>query len=227
MDGKAFLGAYKEHEQRNYIHAAADRFDESYHDPLRTVRDERYKLIKYYDTDKPMFYPVAYREQMSIMRELHRLKNEDQLTNEQALWFRGQKPPFELFDTELDPHEINNLAEDPEYADIQKRLFKELESWLLSIIDLNMMPEQELMSKLWPDKTQPVTSSPKISKSSSGKINIQSSTSGATIGYKIIAQADTTSGWKLYTKPIEIEENQRVMAVAHRLGFRPSEVVNL
>lgn len=226
LDGKAFLGEYKEPQQREYIHAAADRFDESHHDPIRTVRDERYKLIKYYDTAKSMFYPVEYREQMPIMRELHRLKNENRLTKDQALWFRDKKPTFELFDTKIDPHELNNLAENPEYEEIQYRLFGELDHWLSSITDLNMIPEQELMTSLWPDKSQPITSSPELLKTSSGKINIQSSTQGATIGYKIVTEADTTSGWTIYNSPISIKENERILAIAHRLGFKPSETVN-
>ncbi len=227
LDGKAFLGKYKEPQERDYIHAAADRFDESYHDPIRTVRDARYKLIRYYDTEKTMFYPVGYREQMPIMRELHRLKKEGRLTREQALWFREKKPEFELFDTEVDPHELNNLAENPMYKEIQDRLFGELNNWLSSITDLNMMPEQELISSLWPNKTQPITSSPDLSKSTLGKINIKSSTNGATIGYKIVTGADTTASWTVYKQPIELREKESIIAIAHRLGFRPSEIVNL
>lgn len=226
LDGKAFLGKYKENEERNYIHAAADRFDESYHDPIRSIRDKRYKLIKYYDTEKPMFYPVAYREQMPIMRELHRLKREGRLTKEQALWFRETKPDIELFDTEQDPHELNNLAENSEYADIRTKLTKELDRWLASTTDLNMMPEKELMASLWPDKSQPVTISPKLSKTS-GKISIESATKGASIGYKVVSATDTMSNWAIYNKPVELKENESVIAIAHRLGFRPSKIVEL
>ena len=226
LDGKAFLGKYKENEERNYIHAAADRFDESYHDPIRSIRDKRYKLINYYDTEKPMFYPVGYREQMPIMRELHRLKKRGLLTKEQALWFRDKKPALELFDTELDPHELNNLAENSDYADIQKRLTKELEHWLASITDLNMMPEKELMASLWPDNSQPITNTPKLSKTTD-KISIRSATKGASIGYKIVSEQDTMSTWAIYNKPIELKENESVIAVAHRLGFRPSKIVEL
>jgi len=47
MDGKAFLGKYKREIPAKYVHAAADRFDESY-DTNRAVRDKRFKYIKYY-----------------------------------------------------------------------------------------------------------------------------------------------------------------------------------
>jgi arylsulfatase A-like enzyme len=35
----------------------------------------------------------------------------------------------ELFDLREDPHELNNLAGDPEYADVQRKLRRQLEDW--------------------------------------------------------------------------------------------------
>lgn len=225
IDGKAFLGEFKEDSERDYIHAAADRFDETAADPIRTVRDPRYKLIRYYDTHKPMFYPVGYREQMPIMRELHRLKNKGALTAEQALWFRDTKPEIELFDTELDPHELVNLAGKEEFEEIQKRLTSELDSWLASFEDLNMLPEIELMAELWPDGIQPVTSAPVLENTENG-VALASETEGASIGYKIIRGQDTTNSWRLYREPISLDEEERLMAVAHRIGYKPSEAVS-
>ncbi|MGI9543391.1 MAG: sulfatase family protein, partial [Cyclobacteriaceae bacterium] len=73
LDGQAFLGDYQAEEKRKYIHAAADRFDETY-DTNRAVRDKQYKYIRYYQTDLPMFLHVDYRDQMAIMQELYRLR---------------------------------------------------------------------------------------------------------------------------------------------------------
>ncbi len=223
LDGKAFLGKHKETTKRDYIHAAADRFDESYHDPIRAVRDDRYKLIRYYDTLKPMFYPVAYREQMPIMRELHRLRKEDRLTKEQALWFRESKPLIELFDTYSDPHELNNLAFSPEHMIIQERLVVELDRWLTSMEDLNMSSEEELVSSIWPDNTQPITATPDMTKLNSGALQIESATKGASIGYKVISNGDTTKSWQVYVEPLEVKDGQHVLTIAHRLGYKPSE----
>ena len=45
MQGSAFEGEYKNSEERKFIHAAADRFDETY-DMIRAVRDKRFKYLK-------------------------------------------------------------------------------------------------------------------------------------------------------------------------------------
>jgi len=36
----------------------------------------------------------------------------------------------ELYDTMVDPHELNNLAQNPEYAEVLSRLKKEMDRWL-------------------------------------------------------------------------------------------------
>ncbi|MCZ6640061.1 MAG: sulfatase, partial [Gammaproteobacteria bacterium] len=114
LEGQAFLGEYRK-SPRTYIHAAADRLDE-YYDMIRAVRDERFKYLRNFRPDQGYYLPVAYREQMASMQELLRLRDIDGLSEEQAQWFRETKPHEELFDTWNDPHELNNLASDPEYA---------------------------------------------------------------------------------------------------------------
>jgi len=44
------------------------------------------------------------------MQALLRLRDEGELNDEQAKWFREFKDIEELFDTLIDPHELNNLA---------------------------------------------------------------------------------------------------------------------
>ena len=40
-----------------------------------------------------------------------------------------QPPAFELYDLQADPHEFNNLANDPAYAKTRGRLITELKRW--------------------------------------------------------------------------------------------------
>ena len=136
MDGTAFLGEYLRSEEPEYIYAAADRFDAIY-DQNRAVKDKRFKYIKYYQTDKPMILRVAYREQMPIMQELLRLRDQGQLTEAQAQWFRQSKAEEELFDTEADPHEIHNLADsrDPRHRAALVAMRAALDSWIVETGD--------------------------------------------------------------------------------------------
>lgn len=220
LDGKAFLGEFKTKEKRQYIRAAADRFDAQY-DTNRAIRDKRFKYIKYYKPEKPMLLPVAYREQMAIMRELHRLDEAGELTPAQALWFRDTKPTEELFDTAADPHEVNDLAGDPAHKEKLEELRKECERWVNSFEDTGMMPEVDLIKKLWPNGKALNTSKPVV-KMEAGKISASSETAGATIGYKLGNDPKT---WKVYNGPVAVSKGDTIQFIADRIGFRPSEVV--
>ena len=223
MDGTVFLGT--EAAPRDYIHAASDRFDEGPSDRIRAVRDNRYKLIKYYDRELPMFYRVAYREFQPIMRELYHLREAGNLDAAQALWFREQKPSMELFDTKLDPHELEDLADNPAYAQQVAELSAELERWLNEEEDLNMLPEQELIGMFTDeDGNMHVTADPTIELKSKTVI-LSSTTEGASLGYKLSSDS-TNASWTLYDQPFEIQDTVEVSAVAHRLGYVPSKVVS-
>jgi hypothetical protein len=57
-----------------------------------------------------------------------------QLKPEQAAFMAPTKPEFELFDLQQDPHEVNNLADDPKYAKVKRELLAELENWRENVI---------------------------------------------------------------------------------------------
>ena len=222
VDGKAFLGPHKV-PKRNYIYAAADRFDAQY-DTNRAVRDKRYKYIKYYQPDKPMLLPVKYREQMPIMQELNKLAAEGKLTLEQAQWYRTTKPTEELFDTEKDPHEVNNLAEDAAYAEKLTELRKKCEAWTKSFEDTGLIPEKELVEKLRPEGEDLKVATPKVV-AADGVVSLSCKTEAATIGYQIVSKTKQATSWNIYTKPFSINEGDTLKVVADRIGYRYSEII--
>ena len=223
-DGRAFLGEFVETPPRNYIHAAADRFDNEY-DTIRAVRDSQFKYLRNYNLDKAYYLPLPYREQMPIMQELLRLNEQGKLNQSQAQWFRQQKPLEELFDIENDPHELQNLAEDPAYSEKLIELRVELDSWLSEFKDLGFEPEEELIKEFWPGGTQPTTRAPSISLKN-GKVQISSDTLGANIAFQIIPYAAALEkSWRVYTAPFKLESANRLVAVAHRIGYLPSHQV--
>ena len=222
MDGKAFLGEYTRQEEPQYVFGAADRFDEMY-DRIRTVRDKRYKYFRYYMPEKPMYLDVAYRRQQPIMQELLRLRDAGELTPEQALWFREQKPREELFDLENDPHELNNLAEDPAYAEKLAELRQVCEDWVEDIDDTGMRPEPELIESMWPGMVQPETADPVIEWNGT-RASLTCATEGASIGYKLIGAEDDPAEmpWMIYRSPIEVPVGKELVAIAHRIGYKRS-----
>ena len=225
-DGRAFLGDFIETPARKYIHAAADRLDNEY-DTIRAVRDSRYKYLRNYNLDKAYYLPLPYREQMPIMRELLQLNEQGKLNRFQAQWFREQKPLEELFDTEIDPYELENLAQDPAYSNKLKELSDELDSWLLEVDDLGFTPENELIEHFWPGGVQPVTEVPSMS-IIDGEIHISSATAGANIAFQVI-RLDQAPGsrWQVYSNPVKVIPTRRVIAIAHRIGFAPSQKIEL
>jgi arylsulfatase A-like enzyme len=223
VDGRAFEGPYADEEPRQYVHGAADRFDEQY-DMIRAVRDERFKYLRNFQPEKPYYLPVAYREQMPIMQELLRMRDAGTLNEAQAQWFRATKEPEELFDTETDPHELNNLAGDPAYADKLAELRAECERWMEEIDDRGLMPESLFIETIWPGKVQPVTSPP-VAERQDGRVTLRSETEGASIGYqRLRGSEEPGDSWEVYTEPIPLEDGERLVAVAHRLGYKPSQL---
>ena len=225
MQGQAFAGAYNPKSKRKYIHAAADRFDEVT-DVIRAVRDKRYKYIRNYYPEKPYYLPLAYREQIPTMNELLKLNKEGKLNEIQKQWFRGSKPKEELFDCELDPHELVNLASNPKYIAKLNELSLEMDRWLINIKDQPNLSENQLVSKLWNGNTkQPITASPSIL-ISNGQATLGCETQGASIGYKI--KNDNGSwpkSWTVYQNPIDLKKESQLSIVAHRLGFKPSKII--
>lgn len=223
VDGKAWLGQYRDSSRRDYLFAAADRFDNET-DKIRAVRDHRFKLIRYYNLDQPHYLPVKYRETMPIMRELLRLHAADSLDEFQSQWFRPTKDSLELFDLESDPHELHNLIGDPRYADQVAELRQALDEWIVETGDKGRMPEEEYVAMIWPDGRQPVTAPPTIEPTTAG-IVLRCATNGAQIAYQWAESEEAlTQRWTIYQTPIGAINGQTLWVRAHRIGYRPSDI---
>lgn len=222
LQGRAFINS--DTPEREYIHAAADRLD-AYTDRIRAVRNHRFKYIRNYMSDRGYYLPIGYREEIPTMKELLRLRDENKLNDIQMQWFRENKPAEELFDVVNDPHEINNIINDPEYADVLKKLRTEMDRWLNEIHDDPGLTEAELIQKLWQgEETQPATENPVV-KSINEEVVIECATPGASIGYREIREGKAANSWTIYTSPIKLEDGAQIEIQAHRIGFVPSESI--
>jgi len=227
IQGTAFLGRNMRSKEPKYVFGAADRFDETT-DRIRSVRDNRFKYIKYYNPDTPMFLEVSYRNQMPIMQELMRLQKAGELSPEQQQWFRTNKPEEELFDLNNDPYELHDLSWDPEFKEKLDELRLACNSWTKEIQDTGLIPEEQLIAQMLPGGVQARTLDPVIS-AAGYKIEINCDTQGASIGYKIFQDAENhdEKPWLVYTQPVEVKKGQLIQVIAHRIGFLPSEVKEL
>ncbi|MBV6642488.1 MAG: sulfatase [Cyclobacteriaceae bacterium] len=225
MHGQTFLGSHKTADERSYIHGAADRFDE-FTDAIRAVRGPQYKYIRNYRPEQPYYLPVSYREQIPTMKELLRLRDAGQLNEYQMQWFRETKDPEELFDCINDPHELNNLAGDPAYANKLNAMRTEMDRWLTQVGDQPNLPERELIDQLWDGKDQqPVTMEPTF-EVNGDQLTITCGTKGASIGYQVVSESgQQPESWQVYSKPITIPQQGKVLIQAHRIGYQPSKTL--
>jgi arylsulfatase A-like enzyme len=222
LQGQAFLGN-QQAPPRKYIYAARDRLDDEY-DMVRGVRDKRFKFFKNYQPEKPYIMDIEYRMQMDLMNELIRAHDAGELNEVQELWFAQSKPEEELYDLETDPHELNNLINNPEYSQKADDLRTELQRWMDDINDMGFMPEMEMISKMWEGKeTPPVTESPRVT-ISDDKIIIDCATPGASIGYKVIRKDIEPKSWQVYTGPLVLNKKELLKFQAHRIGYEPSQI---
>ena len=133
LHGKSlFTGGIK---TRQYIFTARDKMDET-HDAMRAIRSKDHKLIVNLMPERAYCQFNRYKESAYPgLAEMNILHMEGKLTPVQAAFLAPEKPPIELFDLKKDPHEINNLANDPAYAEIKKTLLAELDNWRKEVIN--------------------------------------------------------------------------------------------
>ena len=225
MQGQAFMGKYNASKKRKYIHAAADRFD-GFTDCIRAVRDERFKYIRNYRPEQGYYLPIEYRERIPTMQQLLKSRDTGKLNDVQAQWFRESKPEEELFDCIADPHELNNLAANPEYKDKLAELRAEMDRWITETGDQPNLPERELIHQLWNGADeQPVTAIPVV-ENKNGVVEVNCPTEGASIAYKIISSdGSAPREWQVYETPVKINDDNSIKVKAHRIGYKPSKTI--
>ena len=95
-------------EERQYIFAATDRFDETI-TKRRCIRNKNFKLIINYDTNLTFYKPIKYRTQMATMKILDSLNRINQNSKSFERWYNLPESKFELYNINIDPYEQNNL----------------------------------------------------------------------------------------------------------------------
>ena len=237
---------------REYVFGHRDRMDET-EDTMRTVRDVRFRYIRNYHPDRPYAQHLDYAESMPTWRELRRLHFDEAtlrgkgeapnlLTPAQRLFLATTKPAEELYDVRIDPHEIHNLAGNPEYTTDLTRLREAVDRWQQTYGDLGLPPEEELIERWRPGGRHPVTEPPQIAVEG-GQVTASCATVGAVIAWTVdppttpappqsrfatamvdIMGAPEPDGrtWRLYTGPVAADGQTRWFR-ACRIGYSDSE----
>ncbi|OYP37511.1 sulfatase [Rhodopirellula sp. MGV] len=142
VDGQPFLGMDADPDKvdrRDEAFGYADRFDEKY-DLVRTLRIGDWKYIRNFEP----FYPDAlqnnYRYKNAAYQQWRELFQAGELSGPAAQFFQP-KAAEALYDLSSDPHEINNLAADPEHKTRLLQMRQQLDDRLKSMPDLSFVTE--------------------------------------------------------------------------------------
>jgi len=126
---------------RRQVFAARDRCDETV-DRIRSVRDDRYLLIRNGHPRRPLLQPNAYKDAkptLRALRDLHAAGQLDPLA--ERILFAAERPAEELYRYRDDPWQIENLVDDPTHATALADLRLALDGWMAANGDVQPEPE--------------------------------------------------------------------------------------
>lgn len=127
--------------RREAVYSARDRCDETV-EHLRSVRTKRFKYIRNFLPQRPLLQPCAYKDKKAILVALRAARDAGTLSDlQQQLLFSPTRAPEELYDLQVDPHELNNLANSPRHVDALKDLRGRLDRWMEETGDQGREPE--------------------------------------------------------------------------------------
>jgi len=148
IDGRPFLGkgvTLDELNARDTTFGHADRFDEKY-DLVRTFRKGTFRYMRNYQPFNFDGLHNFYRYKMLAYRQWRDMYHAGELNAEQSQFFEC-RPAECLYDIEKDPHELNNLAGDPAYADKLVEMRALLQQQIKSMPDISFYPESVLLAE--------------------------------------------------------------------------------
>lgn len=143
LDGVSFqdvLTGGPDKSERQFAYGTHNNLPEGPSYPIRTITDGTYRLIRNLASDR-----------LYIEKHLMGLQGDGALNNPYwgtwvgEAWDNPQvyslteryirRPEIALYHTAADPYELNNLAKDPEFAEVKTRLEHALDAWMATMGD--------------------------------------------------------------------------------------------
>lgn len=140
LQGQAFLGKQKTADPE-YAFMFRDRMDERY-DLSRAVRDKKFRYIRNYMPFRIYGQHLEYLWKAPSIRSWEEAWLAGKCNEIQSRFWQS-KPVEELYDTENDPWEVNNLAANPAYREVLERMRKASLDWSIRIFDTGFLPEAD------------------------------------------------------------------------------------
>ncbi|MCF6332232.1 MAG: sulfatase-like hydrolase/transferase [Draconibacterium sp.] len=144
LQGDAFLGKQKTADPE-YAFMFRGRMDERY-DMCRAVRDQKFRYIRNYMPYRIYGQHLDYLWRAPSIRSWEQAYKNGECNATQSI-FWNTKPVEELYDTENDPWEVKNLADDPAFKDVLERMRAANKAWEIRIKDTGFIPEADRVDR--------------------------------------------------------------------------------
>lgn len=138
MTGRPFLGKQRK-EPSPFVFGSRNRIDES-PDLVRTATDGRFFYTREFFPRYPSVLLQKYADVSDIVRAIRRDYADGKLNREQSIML-GRRDMEYLYDMDNDPWELNNLANNPEYAGKLNEMRNALYERLLENKDIHFLHE--------------------------------------------------------------------------------------
>lgn len=145
MQGHAFLGPQKA-PAAEYAYMFRGRMDERY-DMSRAVRSQQFRYIRNYMPYRIYGQKIGYLWRAASVQSWEKECKAGNCNAIQQIFWQ-EKPIEELYDTENDPWEVNNLAQNPAYKKELTKLRQANIAWAKSIKDVGFIHEAELKDRI-------------------------------------------------------------------------------
>lgn len=129
--------------QRDAVFVGRERHTSSY--PMRAIRTRKFSYIRNFVPDRD---PNAYGQGGPSMDYLIARKDDNPEMQRLYAASFGPRPPEELYDMEKDPFELNNIAADPAFAGVKKKLSERLMEHLTNTKDPRALGNGEVFDNL-------------------------------------------------------------------------------
>jgi uncharacterized sulfatase len=145
MDGRAFLGEHAAQAPR-FQYAHRDRINSAYNFE-RAVYDGRWHYIRNFRPDFFPHPPIRGHEQALALVDARTAFRKGGFSGPVTAWLEDHGEPEALYDTQNDPHCVNNLAGEREHDEVLQEMRVALRDWQIREHDLGFLPESLLIRR--------------------------------------------------------------------------------
>ena len=140
FQGRAFAGKAAQPKE-DFVFLYGQRFDSRMLRFVRAVTDGEYRYIRNFHPHRHRGIRSGYPHGQVGWQSLYKLKTAGKLNEVQSAYWSVPQPVEELYHTESDPWELNNLANDPKHQERLARMREATLNKMLEIGDTGIVPE--------------------------------------------------------------------------------------